>query len=238
MTDWKPKRFWKDVHVEEDGSHLLVRLDDKPLKTPSKLTLHLPTRDLAEWVADEWRAQDGVVDPDTMPATRFANSAVEKVAPQFDEVARLVASYGETDLVCYRAEQPAALVDRQADGWDPLVEWVADTFGARLRIASGVMPVTQEQAALEVLASEVRGMNAFALAGFHDLVSLSGSLVIGLAVARGALDPLRGWDTSRIDETWQAEQWGFDEEAEEYASRKRAAFLDAERFYRLSIVRR
>ena len=235
MSDWKPKRFWTTVSVRTDGPHHLVHLDDKVLKTPGKVPLRLPTRGLADWIAAEWQAQEGLVDPNVMPATRMANSALEKVAPQRAEVATIVAAYGETDLLCYRAERPEALVARQAQHWDPLLEWAGHSLGARLRVGPGVMPIAQDPAVLKRLASEVAGMDVFTLTAFHDLVSLSGSLIVGLAVAKGVYSANEGWDLSRIDETWQSEQWGFDEEAVEHAARKRAAFMDAERFYRLSI---
>ena len=194
----------------------------------------MPTPALAEALAEEWRAVEDDIRPADMPVTRSVNAAIDKVIPQFDEVARLIASYGGTDLLCYRAQAPEALVRRQAAGWDPLLDWADARFGARLSVACGVMPVGQSDAALDRLRARVTLATPFQLAALHDLVGLSGSLVLGLAVADGRLDADTGWALSRIDETFQAEQWGRDDEAEAAAAFKRDEFRHAARFHALS----
>jgi len=235
MSDWKAKRFWKTVTVEAQDDGFTIRLDARPVRTPSGLPLMVPTRALANRIAAEWDAQEGQIDPGVMPATRMANSAIEKVRPQQDAVAGLLADYAETDLLCYRAERPEALVERQTDRWDPLLRWAAERFDAPLRVAKGIMPVDQSDEVLARLTAPMGNMTDFQMVAFHDLVSLSGSFVLALAVTEGRLDPDSAWDLSRLDEDWQAEQWGDDEEAQEMAATKRAAFLDADRFWRLSL---
>ncbi|MBF9059295.1 ATPase [Rhodobacterales bacterium HKCCSP123] len=231
---WKAKRFWKEVSVAETEGGFGVHLDTRRVMTPGKLPLTLPTRPMAEAVAAEWAAQEGEIQPLTMPVTRAANSAVERVTPQHAQVAAMLAAYAETDLTCHRAETPEALAQRQAEAWDPLLDWAADRFGARLLATAGILPVTQPPASLAALKAHVDRFDAFHLTAFHDLVTISGSLVIGLAVAHNHLDPDAAWSLSRIDEDWQIEQWGRDEEAEAAAAVKRGDFLQAKTFWRLS----
>lgn len=233
MSGWKAKRFWKEATVEEVEGGWTVRLDARPVKTPAKAPLVLPTRALAEAVADEWEAQQGEVRPDTMPFTRAANSAIDKVAPQRAEVVAIIAAYGDSDLLCYRATGPQELCDRQARAWDPLLDWASDALGARLVATAGVMHIAQDQAALDRLTARVAAMTPFQVAAFHDLVALSGSLVLALAVVDGRIDPQSAWELSRLDETWQIEQWGEDDEAAAAAEVRRAAFHQAARFFGL-----
>ena len=233
MSAWKAKRFWQAASAEACEGGFTVRLDGRAVKTPARRALVLPTLAMAEVIAAEWDAQQGLVKPDTMPATRAANSALDKVAEQFDEVAGLLAAYGETDLLCYRATGPAALVARQADGWDPLLAWCATTLQAPLIATAGVMHIDQPAASVAVLRDLVHGFTPFQLAAVHDLIAISGSLVLALAVTRGRLTVEQAWDLSRIDETWQNEQWGVDDEAAALESLKHHALLEAARFYGL-----
>ena len=233
MSEWKSKRFWKEARAEEAEGGFAVTLDGRAVKTPGKSALVVPTPQMAEFIAAEWDAQDEVIDPMTMPATRAANSAIEKVAPQREAVIEALAEYGASDLICYRAEKPQALVDRQADAWDPLVAWAKGTLGADLVLTTGVMFVAQPSEALAALRTPLTQATAFELAGLHDLIMLSGSLVIGLK-AREQQDVSSLWQASRVDETYQAEEWGFDEEAVEAAAAKEAAFHAAHRFYLLA----
>ncbi|KUF12496.1 ATP12 family chaperone protein [Pseudoponticoccus marisrubri] len=235
MSEWAPKRFWKAATVETAPSGYTVLLDGRGVRTPAKTPLEVPTEALAREIAAEWDAQEDRIDPRTMPFTRMSNSALDKVRPQRAAVADMLAAYGDSDLLCYRADSPEGLVARQAQGWDPLLDWAHQTYGARLLPVAGVMHQPQDEAALARLSDEVHGFDPFALAAVHDLVSISGSLVLALAVTRGARDAAQAWDLSRIDETWQQEQWGVDEEAAEVAALKRAEFLQAERFYRLVV---
>ncbi len=234
MSEWKTKRFWTAAAVVEVGNGYGVELDGRPVKTPAKASLVVPTRALAAEIAAEWDAQEGEIRPDGMPVTRAANAAIDKVTPQHAEVADMLAAYGDADLLCYRAEEPAELVMRQAAAWDPLLDWAAEALGARLEPVTGVMHAPQDAKALRMLARQVHAMDAFALTAFHDLVSLSGSLVIGFAAVHKLHDIGVLWRLSRVDEDWQEEAWGTDEEATARAARKESDFAAAKRFHDLA----
>ncbi|MCR9127697.1 MAG: ATPase [Rhodobacteraceae bacterium] len=231
MSEWKQKRFWQAATVVESGDGFAVELDGRRIRTPAKAALVLPTGAMAQAVAAEWDAQAELVDPMTMPATRSANAAIDKVAAQHAEVAGMLAAYGDADLLCYRADAPAELVDRQAAVWDPALDWGAEILGARLVPRNGVIHAPQDPDALNRLALRVHAMTAFELAAFHDLVSLSGSLILGFAATHDWRDPETLWDISRLDELWQEEQWGRDDEAHALSQTKAAAFVHAKRFY-------
>lgn len=234
MAEWSVKRFWKEASAQEVEGGWQVVLDGRPVRTPAKAPLVVPSRALADAIAAEWDAQVERVDPSTMPLTRSANAAIDKVSAQFEEVAGLIAAYGETDLCCYRAEGPQQLCTQQADAWDELLAWSGEAFNAPLEVTVGVVPRAQPAPSLAALQSEVRKLDAFALTALHDLVSISGSLLIGLAALRERLPIDELWRRSRIDETFQESQWGVDEEAAVTAAYKREEFLHAERFYQLS----
>ncbi|MEQ9695242.1 ATP12 family protein [Shimia sp. SDUM112013] len=234
MSGWAKKVFWKEVSVNEADGGFTVTLDGRGLKTPAKSALAVPTRDMAEAIAAEWRAQDGEVNPLSMPVTRSANAAIDKVAIQHGEVADMLADYGGTDLLCYRATNPEELIARQAAEWDPVLDWASETLGARLLPVAGVMHVAQSDTALQGLRDKVHAMSNFELAAFHDLVSLSGSLVLGFAATHQMRPIEEIWMLSRLDETWQEELWGVDEEAAEQAEIKKQAFLHADRFFKMS----
>jgi chaperone required for assembly of F1-ATPase len=234
MTGWKPKRFWKAVTVQPCPGGFTVFLDTRQAKTPGKAPLILPTRAMAEAVAAEWQAQQGPVKPETMPFTRAANSAIDKVTPQFDVVVNDLAGYGGTDLLCYRATGPQGLIERQNAGWDPLLDWSAKALRAPLLAVPGVMHIAQAPASLTRLHGLVAAMTPFQITGFHDLVQLSGSLILALAVTHGRLTAEDAWGLSRIDEAWQIELWGADEDAAALAEHKRAAFHQAARFWAMS----
>lgn len=233
MSEWATKRFWEKTAVEPRDGRFTVTLDGRDVKTPAKAALLLPTEEMAVAIAMEWQAQDEKVDPRTMPCTRSANAAIDKVSVQHTEVANLIAAYGGNDLICYRAEGPEALVGRQAASWDALVDWSATELAAPLQITTGIMPVGQLATTQARFHEAVGALNAFQLTAFHDLTSLSGSLVMAFATIRGRLSPDEAWTAARIDEDWQIEQWGADEEAAEEAEIKRQGFLHAHRFFNL-----
>lgn len=230
MSEWKQKRFWSEVSVAQEEGGYSVRLDGRAVKTPAKMALQVPTEALAQMIAQEWGDQVETVDPTTMPATRMANAAIDKVRIQHHEVAEMIAEYGATDLLCYRADSPAELAERQAAAWDPALKWAQETYGAVLKSGAGVMHIPQDSQSVKLLSEQVHALTEFQLAAFHDLVSLSGSLVLGLAVMRGWKDPEEIWQMSRLDDQWQQDQWGEDEEASQMAEHKHEAFLHAHRF--------
>lgn len=234
MSVWAPKRFWSTTSVEEIEGGFEVLLDARRVKTPAKAPLILPTRAMAQEVAQEWQAQDEKIDPTSMPATRSANAAIDKVTPQHAEVADMIAAYGDCDLICYRADSPVELVERQAQGWDPLIDWARAELSVSLSCVTGVIHSPQDENETTKLTRKVHDLNAFELAAFHDLVSLSGSLIIGFAAIQEHMDPSELWLRSRIDEIWQEEQWGSDEEASEMSEVKRRAFMHADRFFHLA----
>ena len=230
MSIWAAKRFWQSASVQPVDGGYSVTLDSRTVKTPAKATLVTPTQAMAEAVAQEWDAQEGTIDPAGMPVTRAVNAAIDKVSIQFAEVADMLAAYGDSDLTCYRADSPDSLVARQAETWDPFLDWAHDRFNARLIPVQGVMHQAQKPDALQRLAEPLYRMTPFELTAMHDLISLSGSLVIGLAASEDAFAIPDLWQASRLDEIWQIEQWGEDEEATQQAAIKEQAFYDAYRF--------
>ena len=235
MSDWAAKRSWKTVAIEcQDAQHVIL-LDGRLVKTPAKATLAVPTHAMAEAIAAEWNAQKEQIDPRTMPNTRSANAAIDKVTPQKAEVVALIAAYGEDDFLCYRAPAPQELIERQKEAWDPLLSWAAEVLDAPLLTVEGVMHVEQPANSVINLTALVTGQTTFELAALHDLVSMSGSLVIGLAAQAGAFGNDDLWIRSRLDELWQIEHWGQDDDADATAEIKRDAFLHADRFYKLCL---
>lgn len=234
MSEWKAKRFWETVEVVPSQAGYEIALDTRRVKTPAKRSLSVPSRGYADAIAAEWEAQKDQIDPQSMPYTRMANAALDKVALQHAEVADLLAAYGDSDLLCYRAERPAELVMRQAQNWDPFLDWAATAMETRLEARAGVMHIPQDAAVLARLSKRVHALNAFQLAAFHDLVSLSGSLILGFAATQDVRSAEAIWDISRLDEFWQAEQWGIDAEAEAAAAVKQAAFEHAKVIFDLS----
>lgn len=234
MAEWKAKRFWTAAGIAEVPGGWQIRLDDRPVRTPARALLIVPARPLAGAIAAEWDMQGDAVDPAGMPMTRSANAAIDKVTPQFDEVAALIAAYGETDLCCYRAEGPEALRTRQSDAWDRLLGWARDELHAPLVRVTGVTPVPQPEKSLARLRARVHDMDPFALTALHDLVVISGSLLIGLAALDGRFPIGDLWQYSRVDEHYQESRWGKDDEAAAMADCRRAEFFHAARFHDLS----
>lgn len=234
MADFAAKRFWKDTTVAETEDGFTVLLDGRNVRTPAKALLVVPTQEMAEQVRLEWDAQEGEIDPETMPFTRGANAAIDKVRIQHAEVADMLADYADSDLVCYRATYPQELVAQQAEAWDPIIDWVFNTYDAQLETREGIMPIPQDRTALERLRARVHALDAFQLSAFHDLVSLSGSLALGLAATESLHAPNVLWDLSRIDESFQIAQWGEDDEANRVADIKRQSFMHAYSFFHMA----
>ena len=227
------KRFYREARVRPgpDGGEVL--LDERPVRTPARQTLALPTEALARAVAAEWNAQGEDVRPRTMPLTGLANAAIDRVAPDPEAFAAGLARYGECDLLCYRAETPAALVARQAAAWDPILAWARRRFDVNFEVAAGIIHRPQPANTIVQLAQAVAAQDAFELAALSPLVTISGSLVIALALAEEAIDLETAWAAATLDEAWQQEQWGEDSEATARVEARRAEFEAAERFLRL-----
>lgn len=223
------KRFYKAAHVR-DGA---VLLDERPVRTPARHKLALPTPALAEAVAAEWNAQGEEVDPRAMPLTGLANAAIDRVVPDKEAFAAGLALYGESDLLCYRADAPAALVARQAETWDPILAWARRRYDVDFATATGIVHRAQLAHTVAQLRQAVAAREPFELAALAPLVTISGSLLIALALAEEAIDRETAWAAATVDEAWQAERWGEDEEASARTALRRAEFEAAERFLRL-----
>ena len=234
MSGWVAKKFWTEAKAVEVDGGFAVELDGRSVKTPAKAPLVVPTLEMAQEIAFEWDAQDETIKPETMPFTRSANAAIDKVTHQHAEVAQMISDYGDSDLLCYRAEFPQELVKRQAETWDPLLDWADKTFNARLEPRVGVMHAAQDPRAVANLSRVTHAFDAFELTALHDLVGMSGSLILGLAATQNFESPEALWERSRVDERWQAEQWGDDDEALEVEAKKKTEFLHAARFYNLA----
>ncbi len=231
MSEWQAKRFWEKTTVKASDAGFAVLLDHRPLRTPAKSKFLVPTEKMALEIAKEWDAQTENIDPMTMPMTRTANAAIDKVKHQHSEVSGLIAAYGETDLLCYRANGPEKLIERQNAAWDPLLDWAAEKMDAPLNTGKGIVFVQQDQNSLDKLKSRVKNLDEFQLSAFYDLVALSGSLIIGFATIENFLPPAELWHRSRIDEDWQIEKWGEDEEAMDAILVKKQGFEHAANFY-------
>jgi chaperone required for assembly of F1-ATPase len=227
------KRFYREVEiVEHEGGHGIA-LDDKLVRSPAKQPLILPTRPLAEAVRNEWAVQGADINPHAMPMMQFASTAVDRVAPRRADCVDELVKYGGSDLLCYRASHPAELVARQETLWQPLLDWATLTFGAELVVTRGLMPVEQPESALAALKAGVERHHDHALAAVLVTTGLAGSLVIGLALAEGRLSALEAYAISQLDETYQAEVWGLDSEAEARRAALKAEIEAAGRYLEL-----
>ncbi|HEX9963516.1 MAG TPA: ATP12 family protein [Allosphingosinicella sp.] len=227
------KRFYKQAAASPEEGGVAILLDGRPVRTPARNLLRVPTEELAEAIAGEWNAQGEKIDPQSMPLTGLANAAVDRVAPDPAAFARGLAEYGESDLLCYRAEGPQSLVERQERLWDPLLDWGRTRFGIEIETTAGVMHRRQPPRTVERLGAAVGAQSAFQLAGLAPLVTVAGSLIIALALAEGAIGLETAWDAAMLDEAWQAEQWGADPLAAASLENRRRDFEAAYRFLTL-----
>lgn len=218
------KRFYTSAGVAEGADGFAITLDGKPIRTPGKNALVAPTRELAEAMASEWEAQPEMIDPIAMPLTRLANSVIDGVAGNVQAVADDAAKYFETDLLFYRAGFPEALIARQAEHWDPALRWAADDLGAHFILAEGVMHVQQPEAAVAAARAALPA-DAWPVGAFHVVTSITGSALLALALKHRALDEAQVWAAAHVDEDWNREKWGADEEVE---ARRAARLKDFE----------
>ena len=216
------KRFYADAGVGEANGGYTVTLDGKPTKTPSGRTVIVPARALAEMIAAEWNAQGEFIEPLTMPLTRFANSVVQGVVDQAEAVRDDVAKYFASDLLFYRAGHPEGLVAREATHWDPVLFWARDALGAHFMLAEGVMHVRQPDAAIAAARGALPG-DPWMIAALHVITGLTGSALLALALFHGVINPDQVWAAAHVDEDWNVEKWGVDDEV---AARKAAKLVD------------
>lgn len=224
------KRFYKTVSVQERPDGFGVALDGRLMRTPSGAPLVLPTRRVAEVVAAEWAAQGDEVRPAAMPAMQLASTAIDRVAPLRAAVADELLRFASTDLLCYRAENPAELVRRQTECWQTIIDWAMLRFDAGLRVTAGVLPVDQPREALAALRRAVDGYDAWRLCALQNLTAATGSLLIALAVIEGRLDGEEAYEFSQLDESYQIALWGEDAEAAQRRAGLRAEILAAAEF--------
>lgn len=209
-----PKRFYKDVTVTQVDDGFSVQLDGKPVRTPGKALLAVPTQPAAELLAAEFDAQQETINPVSMPVVRLVNTAIDGVATDLQAVLEDVMRFSGSDLVCYRADAPQELVQRQADAWDPILDWAQATLGARFILGEGIMHVAQSREAVSAVGIWLKQReDAFRLSSIHLMTSLTGSALIALAVEAGAITPDEGWKIAHVDEDWTNEHWGEDAEA-------------------------
>lgn len=226
------KRFYTLALSEFDpqAGHHRILLDGRPVKTPAREPLAVPGDALAAAITAEWMGQGETIDPATMPMTGFANATIDRVLPDVQAFAKTIAAYGASDLLCYRAADPAELTAEQARLWDPLLDWARTRYDVAFAVTSGIMPVDQPGATVERLAAAIDALDPWLLAGLSTLVSIGGTLVGALALVEGATTPDALWDAAHLDEDWQARQWGEDAEAAKRAAARRAQFDDAARW--------
>ncbi len=229
------KRLYKAVAVVPagDGAGFSVTLDGRELVSPAQRPMPMPARRVAEAVAAEWEAQTDEIDARAMPMTGFAATVIDRVTPQREHVVSELAGYGGSDLVCYLADDPTELTARQEAAWAPLRAWAAEALGARLVPVAGVMPIAQSPGCLAALRQAVEAVDDWEMAALHTLTSMTGSLVLGLAVLHGRLDADAAYTASEIDETFQIERWGMDREAEQRRRARRAEVGEAAKFVEL-----
>jgi chaperone required for assembly of F1-ATPase len=227
------KRFWKDVAVEQADGGWEVRLDGRPVRTPARAPLVVPTEPLADAIAEEWQSAEGEIDPRAMPLTGIANAAIDRVARDRPAFAAGLTRYAEADLACYRAEGPGPLVAVQETAWDALLGWARRRYDVDFATTTGMIHAAQPRGTVEQLSRAVEALDAFYLAGLSPLVTIGGSLVAALALLEGAITPQQAWDAVSIDERWQIEQWGADAEAVTALENRQRDFFAAARFLEL-----
>jgi chaperone required for assembly of F1-ATPase len=225
------RRFYKDVTVTDD---LGIALDGRPVKTPLKSSLHLPTRPLAEAVAAEWDAQGVEIKPSTMVFTKLANTAIDRVAPGRARIEAEVLDYAGSDLVCYRADRPPDLVQRHVKHWDPVIDWARVALDAPFEVTVGVIHKPQPAVAIAAHALALKELSDFELSAYYTIMTLTGSALIAMMLARGATVPEAAWLTAHVDEDYQIEYWGQDAEAQAKRAARYAEFMACCRFLELA----
>lgn len=233
-----PKRFYKEATVAARDGGFAVLLDGRGIRTPGKRELIVSVEGLAAAIAAEWEAQGERIDPATMPLTKLMNSAIDAVTDHTAEVIDDIAAFAASDLLCYRAEAPEALVRRQAEAWNPVLAWARQELGADLVLRAGLMPIAQPPEAVDAIRRALADVDALSLAALHVLTTISGSALLAIAHWRQHMSSDEAWVAATVDETWQREQWGHDAEAEAYAAQRRSEFEAASRCLRLLRSRR
>lgn len=221
------RRFYKTVSLSQDGG---VLLDRKPVKTPMKAVLVLASVDLARAVAEEWQAQGERIDPASMPLTRLANTAIDRVIPGRARIVAEMLEFAGSDLTCYRAEAPPDLIERQTAAWNPVLDWAVAELDAVFVVTAGIVHRPQPEAALKAVEAHLQGLDPFVLTALYNLMTLTGSLLIAAMTVAGRIDPEVAWRAAHTDEDFQIEQWGEDAEARQRRDFRHREFLACWRF--------
>jgi len=217
-----PRRFYENVNVVKSLLGFTVELDGRSIKTPAKNLLEVDSEPIARLIAADWAQQGDFIDLEVMHTTRIVNTAIDRISDNSEAVIKEMTEFASSDLLCYRAHEPEGLVSCQKASWDPVLEWLDKSCGARLVCIAGIMHQTQLDAAINVLAANLRARPALMLAAMHNITTLTGSAVLAFAVADSHLDAQKAWDCAHVDEDWQNEQWGRDEEAAAHRARRLA----------------
>ena len=224
------KRFWTEVSVEREGDGWAIKLDGRDVKTPARAPLAVPSRQLAEAIADEWRSAGEALNPSAMPLTGLANAAIDRVTPAREAFADGLARYAEADLACYRAEGPRELRELQEKEWDRLLNWARRRFDVDFATTTGLLHVAQPDGTVKRLRHAIETLDPFRLAGMSPLITIGGSLIAALALLEKAITPEQAWEAVSLDERWQLEQWSADAEAQGALEGRRREFLVAAHF--------
>jgi chaperone required for assembly of F1-ATPase len=229
-----PRRFYKSASIAPVEGGWGILLDGKPLRSPAKRPFVLPTEALAAAIAEEWLAQGQKISPSSMPLMQFAATALDRLADNRSGLIEEIAGYGRSDLICYRADEPASLVQRQEERWQPLIAWAAERYDITLNITAGIVVVEQPSHTLSTFRRVLEACDLFALTALAAATTAAGSLVIALALAEDRLSADEAADAALLDELFQAEKWGSDPEAEQRRAAIRADLAAAKRFHILS----
>ncbi len=227
------KRFWTEVSITEADGGWGIALDGRALMTPARTTLVVPALPLAEAIAGEWRLCGESIDPREMPLTGLSNAAVDHIAPNPDVFRNDLARYAEGDLLCYRADHPPKLIEAQAAAWDPLLDWARNRFDAEFVVATGIIHVPQPPATIAALGAALAPASPFELAALSPIVTIGGSLITAIALFEQAIDLDTAWEAVTVDDRWQLDQWGADDEALAALANRRADFAAAARLLTL-----
>ena len=214
MTEKKyiARRFYQEVNVIKLERGFAVELDGRLVKTPLGQPQILTSKDLAIAIAHEWASQEKIIVPETMPLTGYANSSIDRIEKNRESILKEILNFAETDLLCYRANEPIDLVSRQNSHWQPLLDWAADTMKIKLKVTTGILHIKQPLRAIDTLAKLLRGKNDMELAGIISLTTACGQIILALALAKGRIDIKEALVCTQLEQIYQNERWGVDEE--------------------------
>lgn len=225
-----PRRFYKAVEVSDNNS---ILLDGKPIKTPLKASLQLPTKALGQAIAAEWQAQKDVIDPETMPLTKLANTAIDRATAEHQIIVDEITQYAGSDMVCYFAEGPRELISRQQQHWQRVHDWAAATLNAKFRKAAGISHIAQTAETLEAVRSHLAKLDGWQLTAVYVLTTLTGSALLSMSLQASAIAPESAWQAAHVDEDYQIEHWGDDDEAVRRRAGRKREYDGLIRFFEL-----